>query len=243
MGEFEDTIKQGDTLYDKGKYLDSIRTYLKALEIGTSDERMLGDLHFRLSQSFHEMDRKRADESVKHGKEALELHKKVSELESVIGDLLNLAYIMIDAKDEKTGEEYIQTALKEASGRPDLESEVKLTLADVYSSSKRKRNDAHKLYEEVAVTAKKENLYDAYFTAQYGIISLQKDSGDNEGAFSRSMRVLDELDSLCDTIKNKKERSAFRKSQSFLYDMASDLAMDLENVSQAIEIAERMNKE
>ncbi len=243
MGEFEDSIKQGDALYDKGKFLDSVRTYLKALEIGTEDEQMLGDLHFRLSQSFHEMDRKRAEESVQHGTEALKLHKKTEDLESVIGDMLNLAYIMIDAKDEKTGEEYIHKALEEASGRADLESEVKLTLADVYSSSKRKRNDAKKLYEEVAVTAKKENLYEAYFTAQYGLISLERDSGDVEGAFGRAMKVLDELDSLCSTIKNKKDRKGFRKSMSFLYDMASDLAMDLENVSKAIEIAERMNRE
>lgn len=241
MGEFEDTVKQGDTFYDRGKFLDSTRTYLKALEIGTDDEQAMGDLHFRLSQSFHEMDRKRADESVNHGKKALEAHRKLSDLESTVGDLLNLAYIMIDAGDQKAGEEYIQTALKEAEGKPELESDVKLTLADLYSSSKRKREAALALYEEVALTAKKENLYEVYFTAQYGITSIVRDSGDREEAFSRIMKVLDELEKLCSTIKNKKERTALKNSMSFLYDLASDLAMDLEDVGKAIEIAERMN--
>lgn len=241
MGEFEDTVKQGDTFYEKGKFLDSTRSYLKALETGTEDEQSLADLHFRISQSFHEMDRKRAEESVEHGKKALDMHRKLEDLESTIGDLLNLAYIMVDSGDQKAGEDYIQTALKEAEGRPDLESDVKLTLADLYSSSKRKREDAYRLYEEVAVTAKKENLFEVYFTAQYGITSIIKDSGDKEEAFKRALKVLDELEDLCSSIGNKKDRSAFKKSMSFLYDMASDLAMDLQDVGKAIEIAERLN--
>lgn len=243
MGEFEDTVKQGDSQFERGKFLDSTRSYLKALEIGTDDPQTLGDLHYRISQSFHAMDRKRAEESVEHGNKALELHRKVADIDSVVGDLLNLGFIKIDAKEGEEGEKLLQNALKEAEGRPDLESEVKLSLADVYSTSKRKMKNALEIYKEVAVTAKKENLYDSYFTAQYGIISIEKESGDSEAAFSRSLRVLDELDQLCSTIKNKKERAAFRKSMSFLYDMASDLAMDLQDVGKAIEIAERMNAE
>ncbi len=243
MGEFEEAVKQGDSFYDKGKFLDAVRSYLKALELDVKDDQSMADLHYKLSQGFHEMDRKRTDESIQHGTAALELHRKISDQESVVGDLLNLAYIMLDVKDDKTAEEYVNTALKEASGREDLEVEVKLTLADMYSSSKRKRNDALKLYEEIARTSSEAGLHDSYFAAYYGIISIRRDSGDVDGAFKMAMKSLDDIDSLCAQIKNKKERANVKKSLSFMYDMASDLAMDLENISQAIEIAERMKKE
>lgn len=243
MGEFEDSIKQGDALFDRGKFLDSIRSYLRALELQASDDQTLGDLHYRLSQSFHEMDRKRTEESVQHGQKALELHRKVDDTESVVGDLLNLAYIMLDVNDDKAAEDYIHTALKETAGRPDLEAEVKLTLADMYSSSRKKKMDAKSLYEEVAELSNSSGLYESYFAAVYGLISLVRDSGDKEAAFENSMKALDDIDRICSGVKNKKERSSIRKSLSFMYDMASDLAMEMEDVTRAIEIAERMNRD
>lgn len=243
MSEFDDAVKQGDAFYEKGKYLDSVRSFLKALEMGSQDQQALGDLHYRLSQSFHELDRKRPEEAVKHGKEALELHMKIGDQESTIGDLLNLAYISLDVKDENSADKFIEDALQLSKDRPDLEAEIKLTKADMYSSSKRKRAEAKRIYEEVVNLAKSEGMYDAYFAAKYGVISVMRDEGDIDQAYRLSVESLNEIDSISLTIKNKKERSNLRKSVSFIYDMASDLAMELGNVSDAIEIAERMKKE
>lgn len=53
------------------------------------------------------------------------------------------------------------------------------------------------------------------------------------------MEALDKIDKIASGIKNKKEKKEFRKSLSFIYDLASDIAMELENVEEAIKIAQR----
>lgn len=240
MGELEELIKQGDSSYEKQKFIDSIRAYTRALEIG-GDSQLLADLHYKLSRSYHDMDRRRNDESIFHGKKALEIHRSLNDREGVIGDLMNLAYIMQDSNDIKSAEEYINESMKEAGNDELMQNEIKLTLADILSTSRKRMGEAMQLYEEISASAEKVNDYDIYFTAKYGVISIMKDRGDIEKAYKLSMEMLDKIDDVCSRIKNKKERKEFRKSVSFIYDMASDLAMDMEKVSEAIEIAERMN--
>ncbi|MCL4334847.1 MAG: hypothetical protein M1402_01960 [Candidatus Thermoplasmatota archaeon] len=242
MGELEDLIKQGDISYEKEKFIDSIRAYTKALEIG-GDSHVMADLHYKLSRSYHDMDRRRSDESLLHGKKALEMHRSLNDRESVIGDLMNLAYIMQDSNNIKSAEEYIKESMKEAGDDMIMQNEIKLTLADILSSSKKRMNEALALYRDISEASEKSEDYEIFFTAEYGIISIMKDRGEIEGAYKLSKEMIDKIDSICSKIKNKKERKEFRKSVSFMYDIASDLAMDMERVTEAIEIAERMNRD
>lgn len=68
-------------------------------------------------------------------------------------------------------------------------------------------------------------------------------SGDEEKALKEAMEAIELIDKIGLKIKNKKEKKDFKKSLGFIYDLASDIAMELENVDEAIKIAQRSKAE
>ena len=56
------------------------------------------------------------------------------------------------------------------------------------------------------------------------------------------MKLIDEAEKFALTIKAKKDRKSFLEDVSAVYDLASDLAMEMENVDEAMQIAGRMSK-
>ena len=85
--------------------------------------------------------------------------------------------------------------------------------------------------------------WDNYFEARRGFIALMREKGSEDEALKNALEALDKIDRIANGIKNKKERKEFKKSLSFMYDLASDIAMEMENVDEAIKIAQRSNSE
>ena len=241
MVEAENFIGNGDTFFQKEKYIDAIREYTKALEIiGKNEDSETADLCYRLSQAYSSLDSKNDENSIKFAKMALEIHKKLGEKDMEIMDLLNIGYIEMDSSKFKETEAAFTEAINLAGSIKDLflESSAKNALAEL-KLERKEANAAQKIYEEVAEASLASEDWENYFEAKRGLIGLIRKK-DEEKALEVSLEALELVDKIAAHIKNKKERKEFRKSLIFMYDLASDIAMELNDVDQAIKIAQRL---
>ncbi|MGC8506102.1 MAG: tetratricopeptide repeat protein [Thermoplasmata archaeon] len=245
MSQEEDFIKSGDQFFQKDKYIDAIREYTKAADIakGKNDE-VEAEIYSRLSQAYNALEPKNDENSLKYGLMALEIHKKLNIPELEVMDEINLGYIEEDAGKREEAKKHLQDALE--MGRkladPVLLSMAMNAYAEFLSSGKKTAREAMDLYLESAEISRKAGEWENYFEAMYGYIGILKENNSGE-AFKIAMDSLDKIDEVCKSIKNKKDRKDFRKSVSFMYDIASDISMENENVEEAIKIAQRLNSE
>lgn len=243
MDSVEDLMKSGDKYLQREKYIDAIREYTKALEVLTEkDGSVAGELDYKISQAYYAFQPKNTENSLDYGKKALEIHEKTEELDLQIMDLLNLGYIEMDSGSKNKSMEYFEEAAKRASSANDdvLINISLLAKAELLSKDKGGRSEAIEIYEKVLSNAGESGDWDNYFEALHGKISLVRKSGDEQGAFNVALESLDLIDKISSQIKNKKEKKAFRQSFDYMYDMASDIAMEMEDVEQAIKIAQRL---
>ncbi len=245
MSEEEQLISNADKLMLKEKYIDAIREYLKVLELvrGKNDE-LEADTCSKLSQAYSALDPKNDENSIKYGTDALAIHRRIGDNALTIMDLLNLGYIEQSAGKHESCKTYLQEAMESAKefGDSVLLSMTMSANAECLARSKKSRNAAMSLYSEAMALSEKDHDWENYFEALYGLIGCIKEDG-NEKAFKMAMEALDRIDQIIGTIKNKKERKEFKASVSFMYDLASDMAMEMENVEEAINIAQRLKSE
>lgn len=246
MDEVEQFIKNGDQSFQKEKYIDAIREYTKAYEIiGKNEDAETAELCYKLSQAYYALDSKNTENSKKYGEESLNIHKKLDETELQVLDLINLGYIDMDAHNLQASRENLDKAVEKSNSSedPSLLSLSLIAKAELLSRHKAGKKEAMETYEQVMQISGDSNDWDNYFEALRGKLSLLRDDGKENIAFQIAMDSLDLIDKLAATIKNKKDRKSFRKSLSYIYDVASDISMELENVDQAIKIAQRLEQE
>ena len=94
------------------------------------------------------------------------------------------------------------------------------------------------IYDHVMELSEKSEDWDNYFEALYGRINILRNS-DINAAFELGKKALDKIDSVMETLKTKKEKKEFKISMGYLYDSVSDIAMELENIDEAMKIAAR----
>lgn len=243
MDGIEELMKSGDKSLQKEKYIDAIRDYSKALELVQDNEGSdAGELCYKISQAYYAFQPKNTENSLEFGKKALGIHEKTEELDLQIMDLLNLGYIEMDGGSKEKSVEYFEEAARRASSAGDdvLISISLLAKAELLSKHKSGEKEALDIYEKVLSGAREIGDWDNYFEALHGKISLMRKKGDEKPAFELALESLDIIDKIASQIKNKKEKSAFKQSFDYMYDMASDIAMEMEDVEQAIKIAQRL---
>ena len=245
MSQEEDFIKAGDQFFQKDKYIDAIREYTKAADLtkGKNDE-LEAEIYSRLSQAYNALEPKSDENSLKYGIMALEIHKKLNIPELEVMDEINLGYTEEDAGKREEAKKHLQDAFEMSKklADPVLLSMAMNAYAEFLSSGKKTAKEAMDLYLESAEISRKAGEWENYFEAMYGYIGILKENNSGE-AFKIAMDSLDKIDEVCKSIKNKKDRKDFRKSVSFMYDIASDISMENENVEEAIKIAQRLNSE
>jgi tetratricopeptide (TPR) repeat protein len=245
MSQEEDFIKSGDQFFQKDKYIDAIREYMKAADLvkGKNDE-LEAEIYSRLSQSYNALEPKNDENSLKYALMALEIHRKLDIPELEIMDEINIGYTEEDAGKRDEAKKHLQVALEMSRklSDPVLLSMTMNAYAEFLSSSKKTAKEAIDMYMESAEISRNAGEWENYFEAMYGYIGILKENNPEE-AFKVAMESLDKIDEVCKAIKNKKERKEFRKSVSFMYDIASDISMENENVEEAIKIAQRLNSE
>lgn len=243
MENVEDLMKSGDKSLQREKYIDAIRDYSKALEIVEDKEGSdAGELCYKISQAYYAFQPKNTENSLSYGLKALGIHEKSGDLDLQIMDLLNLGYIEMDGGSKEKSVAYFEDAAKrsESAGDEVLINISLLAKAELFSKEKSRQKEAIEIYDKVLETSRESGDWDNYFEALHGKISLIRKKGEEQVAFKLAMESLDIIDKIASQIKNKKEKSSFRQSFDYMYDMASDIAMEMEDVEQAIKIAQRL---
>ena len=240
MENYDEYITNGDKFINKEKYMDAIREYSKAYDLMKEDNDEKAELCYKLSQSYFSLDHKSLENPIKYGEESLKIHEKLKEDDMKVMDLMNLGYIYLNSGKR-------DDALKHFNDAIDLSAEIKdvqliaLTnnaKAEALSTLKSKYKDALKIYDEVIGITEKSNDWENYFEALYGKINILRDT-DINAAFDLGKKGLDKIDSIMESIKTKKDKKEFKASVGYLYDSVSDIAMELENIDEAMKIASR----
>ena len=242
----EIAIKNGDVLLQKEKVMDAIREYLKAYEvIKDTQDSDTADLCYRLSQAYNTLESKNDENSKIYAEMSLNIHQKSGDKDLVALDFLNLGYIEMDAKKKGESEQYFFKAFEIAKeiDDPFLISTTLNAVAELKSTSAKERPEAAQIYEEVLKISENTEDWENFFEAMRGKIGIIRESGDEDKALKQAMEAIELIDKISLKIKNKKEKKEFRKSLGFIYDLASDIAMELENVDEAIKIAQRSKAE
>lgn len=244
MDEIEQTIKNGDTFLQKDKFMDSIREYTKAYEIMKEDNEEKAEVCYKLSQAYYALEPKNTENSGRYGNESLAIHEKLKETDMIVMDYLNLGYIYMDGKKLEESEGFFSNAIKRADEAEDpvLFSMSLNAMGELYSKWKGKTPKALEIYNKVIEISGEVEDWDNYFEAMRGKISIVREN-DPDKAFELSLEALDFIDKICSKIKNKKEKKDLKKSLDFMYDLASDMAMEKEDVDQAMKIAQRLNSD
>ncbi len=245
MESVDELMKSGDKSLQRDKYIDAIRFYTKALEtVGDNGGSEAGELCYKISQAYYAFQPKNTENSLKYGKMALELHEKSQEVDMQIMDLLNLGYIEMDGGSKDSSIGYFEEAAKRAREAEDdvLISISWLAKAELLSKERGRGKEAMEIYDKVLSKSREAGDWDNYFESLHGKITLTRKKGNEQEAMDMAMQSLDLIDKISSQIKNKKERSDFRKSFDYLFDIASDIAMEMNDVEQAIKIAQRLEE-
>ncbi len=245
MEDFQVILRSGLSLLEKGKYLDALRELSKVEENFKGKESgEAADLFMAISQAYYGMTPKVDENSIRYSDMAYRIHSKIDDKSSMINDLAYSAYVEMDANKMPEAERRLNDAIKIAGDIKDQETfcELLTTKADLLSANKKRRKEAEQLYKEAKSTSKKNGFLPSYFESASGELKLKRMQEPADKVLKDAILLLDEAESIALEIKNKRERKAFIDDVSELYDIASDLAMELEKVDEAISLAERMTK-
>ncbi len=234
MDDYEMYISNGDKLMDKEKYMDAIREYSEAYKtIPPGSEK--AELCYKLSQAYLALDHKNIENPVKYAMEALKEHEKTGETELKVLDLMNLGFIYLDSNIDEAIK-YIDEAYKIAEEINDVQ--LKAMALNAKAEATRNPDEALNIYKNVMEISDKSMDWDNYFEAALGEINILRNK-DINAAMDAAYKAMDKIDKILETIKTKKDKTEFKKSLSYIYDSASDMAMELENFDEAMKIAER----
>ena len=245
MDEISTLLKGADGFLNKEKYIDAIREYLKATDlVKDSDKEILAEIYYKISQAYSAIEPKNIENSMKYAQMSLDIHTENQDKDLQVVDRLNIFYILHDAGKTKESEVELDRALATAkeTGENSLINMVLLARAEFLSGRKSAEEELLRIYRDVLETSGKDGDWESYFEARRGLIENIRTHGGLDDALMSALKALDEIDEISSNIKNKKERKEFRTSLSYMYDMASDIAMEMENVDKAIQIAQRLSE-
>ncbi|MCW6169114.1 MAG: hypothetical protein LVQ96_05960 [Thermoplasmatales archaeon] len=240
--ELENYMKTGDQLLGKGKNIDSIREYLKGYEMLKDKENQdTADFCQRLSTVYSLLGKEGYEEAKKFGEISLHIHEKIDDQDLVVLDLLSLASAVSSAGKNQEAEAFANRALdlSKKMNDPVFIAMSLNSLGSLKMDSKKSKNEALKIFDEVIALSKENEDWDDYFEALTNKISIISEDKDADEALRLGNSAMDQADDIAKKIKNKRDRKNFRESIIFLYDVLADIAMSMENVDLAIKIAQR----
>ncbi|PYB68729.1 hypothetical protein DMB44_02320 [Thermoplasma sp. Kam2015] len=240
MSEVEDLLKTADKNFEKEKYVDSLRDYLAVID-KVEDEDLKAEVYYKISQIYHYLQKDEPQNALKYAQMSLDTHTKLGENDLVVLDLINIASILMDSGDKKGAIEKLDTAIQKAKDMGDDEILLIALSSKAGIVAQENKEEALKLYEEVMKKSQEIGDIDDYFDAVQGIVNIVREE-DEHRAFEMIMKAIENLEDYIAGIKNKKERKDLADSFSYLYDTASDIAMSIGDVDQAMEIAKRLQK-
>ncbi|KJE49184.1 MULTISPECIES: tetratricopeptide repeat protein [Acidiplasma] len=240
MENLDELIENGDKAMGKEKYMDAVRYYTQAYNGMTDASDEKAEICYKLSQAYFALEPKNTENPLKYAQESLDIHNKLNEDDMKIMDLMNIGYINLDSGKRDDAIKYFEEAIKIAEGLKEgqLIAMAYNAKAEALSSTKGGYKEALDIYNKVIEMTESSGDWENYFEAVYGKINILR-STDIDEAFSLAKESLDKIDKIMDEIKTKKDKKEFKSSLSYIYDAASDIAMELENIDEAMKIAAR----
>lgn len=245
MTDIKEAMEAGLALLEKGKNLDALRELSKLepeFEGKFTDE--AADLYMAISQAYYGMNPKTDENSLPYADKAFEIHKKNNSKEWMMNDLLYSAFVEMDSNNSAEAEKRLDSAIEIAQELKDNEAYVELltTKADLLSGQKRRKKEAVSIYSKAAELAKKNGNIASYFEASVGLLTIKREGSDPSAVLADALKLIDEAEDYALHINAKKDRKNFIDDVSSVYDLASDIAMEMENVEEAMQIAGRISK-
>ncbi|CAC11600.1 hypothetical protein [Thermoplasma acidophilum] len=233
-------MKNADKNFEKEKYIDSLRDYLAVLD-KVDDESLKAEICYKVSQIYHYLQKDDPQNALKYAQMSMDLHAKHGEDDLTVLDLINIASILMDSGDKKGALQKLDEAIQKAKDMGDDEIQLIAMSSKASMIAEDNREEALKLYQEVMRKSQEIGDIEDYFDAVQGIVNMVREE-DEHRAFEMIMKAIEELENYISGIKSKKEKKDVADSFSYLYDTASDIAMSIGDVDQAMEIAKRLQK-
>ncbi|KAA8922252.1 MAG: hypothetical protein F6Q11_05375 [Thermoplasma sp.] len=233
-------MKSADKNFEKEKYIDSLRGYLAVLD-KVDDENMKAEICYKVSQIYHYLQKDDPQNALKYAQMSMDLHTKLGEDDLIVLDLINIASIIMDAGDKIGAVQKLDEAIQKAKQIGDDEVQLIAMSSKASMIAGENREEALKLYQEVMKKSQEIGDIEDYFDAVQGIVNVVREE-DEQRAFEMIMKAIEELENYIASIKSKKEKKDVADSFSYLYDTASDIAMSIGDVDQAMEIAKRLQR-
>lgn len=241
--DWKKAIAEGDKLFEKELFADAVVRYLMAYEKLRVMEnyQALGDLCYRISQSYlyeEHPDIKKAEEFARL---ALEYHTKASSLRDVARDHLQLGNIKMEENVEEAKREF-QEALRIAEDIRDasIASEVYNSMGILHWNEDREK--AEEYFKKGLEVARAGNDLEGIVVSCQHLGYLERERGNYEKAMNYFIEGIEAVEEAARKVP-KRRRKKFRRAYSDVYDDAADLAMETEQVERAMEIAKRLEEE
>jgi tetratricopeptide (TPR) repeat protein len=234
----EKLLKDSDRLYDKEEFSKALKGYLQIYsDYKEIDSSFLSDLLLKISQCYLYNSPPDLAKSKEFAEQALQLHIKEGDELKIAKDYIYLSTVELET-DQKSAENNLEKALNLALKNKNqyLEAEIFNHFGILYWSDKEKAMTNFNKAKEIS---EKNKDLENFVLALQNISYLEREHKELNKALECLMSAINLIDSYTKSLK-KTERKSFKNSYSDIYDSAADLAMDMEDIELAMNIAARL---
>ena len=224
----ENIISKADKLYEREMFEQALSLYLEALKSLNGEERV--NVLRRIAECYFYKENPEIDNALKYIDEAIKISNNFNDM--------ILRFNILSEKDPEQALKEAESILKEAKEKnyekilPELYNNIGLLLWG--------KDDYIEYFKKALEESKKLNDLENYVLALQNLAYVEMERGKNNVAIDYLMEALKSVEEVAKKLP-KSRKKEFISSYSDLFDQAASLAMDMEDVELAMEIAKKTN--
>ncbi|MEM4070234.1 MAG: hypothetical protein QXI30_05320 [Thermoplasmata archaeon] len=224
----ENIISKADKLYEREMFEQALSLYLEALKSLNGEERV--NVLRRIAECYFYKENPEIDNALKYIDEAIKISNNFNDM--------ILRFNILSEKDPEQALKEAESVLKEAKEKnyekilPELYNNIGLLLWG--------KDDYIEYFKKALEESKKLNDLENYVLALQNLAYVEMERGKNNVAMDYLMEALKSVEEVAKKLP-KSRKKEFISSYSDLFDQAASLAMDMEDVELAMEIAKKTN--
>lgn len=224
----ENIISKADKLYEREMFEQALSLYLEALKSLNGEEKV--NVLRRIAECYFYKENPEIDNALKYIDEAIKISNNFNDM--------ILRFNILSEKDPEQALKEAESILKEAKEKnyekilPELYNNIGLLLWG--------KDDYIEYFKKALEESKKLNDLENYVLALQNLAYVEMERGKNNVAMDYLMEALKSVEEVAKKLP-KSRKKEFISSYSDLFDQAASLAMDMEDVELAMEIAKKTN--
>ena len=224
----ENIISKADKLYEREMFEQALSLYLEALKSLNGEERV--NVLRRIAECYFYKENPEINNALKYIDEAIKISNNFNDM--------ILRFNILSEKDPEQALKEAESILKEAKEKnyekilPELYNNIGLLLWG--------KDDYIEYFKKALEESKKLNDLKNYVLALQNLAYVEMERGKNNVAMDYLMEALKSVEEVAKKLP-KSRKKEFISSYSDLFDQAASLAMDMEDVELAMEIAKKTN--